>query len=283
MAKKPTSPFTLAARLQLRQRIPYCHIFAAALVVAMLGSLKFPQKIFTRKKEAAGQTKRTMQQPIEDASVKYVEVPSGRGDVKRYAAVQNFPEQKPISIQSWMTLVSSNSSVGIQATDDLSTIITSSPYSSILFEMPGASWQSSNEDKFEFAIVNEPALQMFAENSPDRYAFKEHFRKCKKGATVCSFANLGGDAKLVSPLPQTDISDRTYSHLGAFVRNAPKSQVTEFWRKSAVTYLDVLKEKHNQQGAHAKTWFSTNGMGVAWLHLRLDSRPKYYSYGPFRN
>lgn len=28
-------------------------------------------------------------------------------------------------------------------------------------------------------------------------------------------------------------------------------------------------------------WMSTAGVSTAWLHVRLDSRPKYYHYGPF--
>ncbi len=27
---------------------------------------------------------------------------------------------------------------------------------------------------------------------------------------------------------------------------------------------------------------STNGLGVAWLHVRLDTRPKYYTFQPYR-
>ena len=30
-------------------------------------------------------------------------------------------------------------------------------------------------------------------------------------------------------------------------------------------------------------WLSTAGLGVPWLHLRLDTRPKYYQYGPYKN
>ena len=30
-------------------------------------------------------------------------------------------------------------------------------------------------------------------------------------------------------------------------------------------------------------WLSTAGGGVAWLHVRLDDRPKYYSYAPYKN
>ena len=133
-------------------------------------------------------------------------------------------------------------------------------------------------------MVNQPALQRFAEGSPDKMAFDEHFNTCKKNGgdkTVCSFANLGGDAKLVSPLPQSNIDDKSFSHLAVFIRNAPRDQVTEFWTLAASTYLNVLKQK-NEVNKDAKTWFSTNGMGVSWLHLRIDSRPKYYSYGPFK-
>jgi hypothetical protein len=28
-------------------------------------------------------------------------------------------------------------------------------------------------------------------------------------------------------------------------------------------------------------WLSTAGAGVAWLHVRLDDRPKYYSHRPY--
>ena len=31
----------------------------------------------------------------------------------------------------------------------------------------------------------------------------------------------------------------------------------------------------------APTWVSTAGGGVAWLHVRLDSAPKYYTHRPY--
>ena len=215
----------------------------------------------------------------------YVEVPSGRADARRYAAVRGDDSSAcaPVTIQSWMDAVSSNSPEGAKAASDLTDIIKSSPYASLLFETPGASWTSSGRDQFEFALVNEPALQRFAEANPDRGAFDEHFTAClrrSEEAQVCSFANLGGDAMLVSPVPLNGVRNSHYSHLAAFLREAPRSQVSEFWRLSAQTYLETLKRKHKRD-EHSATWFSTNGMGVSWLHLRLDSRPKYYSYGPF--
>lgn len=236
-----------------------------------------------------------MDQPTEKATdpiqlrLEYVQVPSGRDDVTRYKAMKSSSapdNNESISIQSWMELVSSNTPSGNQAASDLTKVISSSPYASLMFETPGTSWEYSRDTPFEFALVNEPALQRFAEGRPDRNAFQEHFRGCLGGNNnsgdgivpmCCSFGNLGGDARLVAPLPSpSSSSDATYSHLAIFVRNAPKEQVGEFWRLGASQYLSMLEEKHD-----AKTWFSTNGMGVAWLHLRLDSVPKYYSYRPF--
>ena len=30
-------------------------------------------------------------------------------------------------------------------------------------------------------------------------------------------------------------------------------------------------------------WVSTSGLGVYWLHVRLDSYPKYYQHAPYKN
>jgi hypothetical protein len=52
-------------------------------------------------------------------------------------------------------------------------------------------------------------------------------------------------------------------------------QVRAFWQKTAQEMLHHIGPR--------PTWLCTVGGGVAWLHVRLDSRPKYYSYGPYRN
>ncbi|KAL7533202.1 hypothetical protein ACHAWF_004375 [Thalassiosira exigua] len=225
-------------------------------------------------------------------AIRYEEVPSGRPDVLRYAALDS--DDDPVSVRAWMEAVASSS--GASAASALSDLVAASPFASVLFETPGTNWVTSGKVQFEFALVNEPTLARFAESDPDRYAFEEHFRRCRGGSAVgggwgnkedgeeeaaCAFDNLGKDARLVAPLPLPGIGHRAYAHLASFVRGAPRSQVAEFWRRGAHEYLETLKSKEGGGGGGAKTWFSTNGMGVAWLHLRLDARPKYYSYGPF--
>ena len=89
---------------------------------------------------------------------------------------------------------------------------------------------------------------------------------------MISFPNLGGDAQLVVPTPLNDPSH--YAHLASFVRNAPADQVRNFWKTTAIVYEQEIGEK--------TVWLSTAGLGVSWLHVRIDSRPKYYRFQDYK-
>ena len=121
----------------------------------------------------------------------------------------------------------------------------------------------------EFVLIDAPMLARFP---PDRAPFAEHFRHAP-GEDVIVFPNLGGDAVLVVPCPQGP--DENYLHLAAFLRGAGRKQVRALWQRTAQEMLHGVGER--------PVWLSTAGGGVAWLHIRLDSRPKYYRYGPYRN
>ena len=95
---------------------------------------------------------------------------------------------------------------------------------------------------------------------------------------TASFRNLSGDAFLIVPKPiPRDKNDSFYGHLAAFARGAPGPQLDAFWKQVATQYLQELSLNRNKP-----LWLSTCGTGVAWLHVRLDSRPKYYSHSPFK-
>ena len=79
---------------------------------------------------------------------------------------------------------------------------------------------------------------------------------------------------MVAPTPGNEDDAVTYSHLAAFVRTAPVAQIDELWKLVAMEYVKSINSDH-------AVWLSTDGTGVPWLHVRLDSIPKYYSYGPF--
>jgi len=148
-----------------------------------------------------------------------------------------------------------------------SSVLADAPYSAYLWETPPIA-QSTSTRAFEFALVDSPQL---ARSIPDPDAFASHFEASDPGEGVSVFPNLGGDALLVAPMPQAPLI--AYSHLAAFVRTGPAEQQHKFWQTVGSTFAARL-------GARP-LWLSTNGLGVAWLHARLDTRPKYYTYEPY--
>ena len=120
----------------------------------------------------------------------------------------------------------------------------------------------------EFVLIEAP---MLARIPPERAPFASHFERAA-AEDVIVFPNLGGDAVLVVPCPQGP--DEHYPHFAAFLRNASRRQVRALWRSTAQQMLRSVGDK--------PVWLSTAGGGVAWLHMRLDSRPKYYQHAPYR-
>lgn len=137
--------------------------------------------------------------------------------------------------------------------------------------MPGRHAPSLGRQPFEFVTVRAGG---FARADPSDFA--EHFRGPAGAAT---FHNLGGDALLVSPTGEPVLAPgaarKGYGHLAAFCRNAPESQHEALWAAVGAAMQDP-------RVGDGPVWLSTEGSGVPWLHVRLDSRPKYYHHGPYR-
>ncbi len=123
---------------------------------------------------------------------------------------------------------------------------------------------------FEFVLVDTPA---FVHRASDRYTFTDYFTNSDNDDGVVSFVNIGGDATLVVPSPRT--GDDSYGHLASFVRAAPEAQIDSMWRVLGQVVASSLSQQ--------SVWISTAGGGVAWLHIRLDSQPKYYAYAHYRS
>lgn len=121
---------------------------------------------------------------------------------------------------------------------------------------------------FEFVVIEGGGLSSLR---PDPLPFSEHFSNgCPD---VLSFPNLRKDADLLVPAPIT--SDHScYTHLGRFLRTAPPRQIDLFWQTMATAVRKRLSD--------SPMWLSTAGMGVSWLHLRLDSTPKYYRHQAYK-
>lgn len=148
-------------------------------------------------------------------------------------------------------------------------LLKNAPYSAYFWETPPVSSATYGRE-FEFVLVDSKALTGIHANPS---AFANQFQTVSSDASVVQFKNLGGDAMLVVPCPRTPVS--AYAHLHDFTHQAPIDQQHEFWKQTGDAIQNCL--------AAEPIWVSTSGLGVFWLHVRLDSAPKYYTHNLYRN
>ena len=147
-------------------------------------------------------------------------------------------------------------------------VLADASFGAYFWETPPITRQTATRP-FEFVLVNGPAL---ADSPPDADAFARHFQKAGTDADVAAFHNLGRDAVLVAPTPRARAD--VYAHIATFSRNAPMDQQHAFWRAVGRVMSEHLTDR--------PLWLSTSGLGIAWLHARLDTRPKYYTFDAYR-
>jgi hypothetical protein len=145
-------------------------------------------------------------------------------------------------------------------------VLGEAPFEAFRWETPPLT-RNTIDEPFEFVLLDSPGL----DRTVDREAFAEYFAPAS-GPSVVTFQNLGRDAALVVPCPRGP--DATYGHLAAFVRKAPLEQKHLLWQRVA----EAMQARLNDR----PVWLSTAGAGVAWLHVRLDDRPKYYQHRPYQ-
>ncbi len=160
----------------------------------------------------------------------------------------------------------------LQKDSDFRTFMTDqlkqSVFSAFRWETPPL--QTTNRSReFEFVLIDSPS---FTKRATDAATFKSYFAAADDESGIVSFTNLGGDATLIVPSPRT--KEDVYGHFASFLRKAPVLQVDALWQKIGSTVVGMISD--------SPIWLSTAGGGVAWLHVRLDSTPKYYGYAPYR-
>jgi len=141
--------------------------------------------------------------------------------------------------------------------------LAASPYPAFFWELPALA-RATMSCPFECVVIRSEALADMQADSSD---FAEHLTPAAR--SVVSFRNLGGDAVLIVPRQISGLD--CYGHLAAFVREAPREQQHALFQILADKTEELLK-------AGRRFWISTSGLGVPWVHVRLDSYPKYYQY-----
>ncbi len=135
-------------------------------------------------------------------------------------------------------------------------------FPAFFWEMPPLT-HATLSDPFECAVIRGDALARMRADDAD---FAEHLRGSEP---VAVFPNLGRDALLIAPRRMSDAD--CYGHVSTFVRAAPDAQ-----RHALLQVLTREIEKLLE--TRSRFWISTSGLGVPWVHVRLDSYPKYYQY-----
>ncbi|MEJ2139259.1 MAG: hypothetical protein P8Y61_07395 [Gammaproteobacteria bacterium] len=175
--------------------------------------------------------------------------------------IRLYAGDQPLSFSALLELFAASP----EFADWYSELLGNSGFNAIFWEHPPLT-RARLGNPVEFVVLDAPAL---ADCRPDRISFAGHFAEATDDIAV--FASLGGDARLVAPCPLNPESG--YAHLTAFLRNAPAEQIRALWQQTGRAVSGLLGSE--------PIWLSTSGLGIGWLHIRLDSRPKYYQHRPY--
>jgi len=149
------------------------------------------------------------------------------------------------------------------------TVLADAPFPAYFWETPPVTLTSIDRE-FEFVLVDSRSL---AGVRTDEQAFANQFASAQPGESVIEFPNLSGDATLVVPCPSRLVS--AYSQISTFAREAPDDQQHQLW--------SMVGAALERQLSAQPVWLNTSGLGIYWLHIRLDSSPKYYTHAPYRS
>ena len=153
------------------------------------------------------------------------------------------------------------------------------PSIAFFFECISITSSEVNSKPIEFILMESNEL---AAITVDGIPFHNKFEHLDNNQLVISFNNLGGDSTLIVPCPiyiNTDSKspDQSYAHFAHFIRKGGRIQIDKLLVKIGEELKRILRESPN-----TKKYLSTSGLGVSYLHVRIDNVPKYYQYAPYK-
>ena len=149
--------------------------------------------------------------------------------------------------------------------------LASSTFSAFRWETPHVNRVTEDRD-FEFVLIDAPSLQRKENPAPFSDPFQQQ-RALDSSQAHATFPNIGGNAVLVAPLP-AGTAGVNHCHLGSYLRTADQTDCDALWLAVGKAMQDRIGERN--------VWLNTAGGGVAWLHIRLDDRPKYYHHAEYK-
>lgn len=120
---------------------------------------------------------------------------------------------------------------------------------------------------YEEEFIESDELNMLVEDSMN---FNEYLAN-PNNEYCTSFYNPNRTTKLIIP---TKVKGTNYKSIKEFMDTSPLIQQQYLWRQVAIEAYNMLKD-------YNKIWISTHGLGVPYLHIRIDITPKYYKTRKF--
>lgn len=173
-----------------------------------------------------------------------------------------YKNKKPLRWIEVINLWKSNSAFNHFFTN----IINECIFTDYFFECPGITLHKLYSQIFEFRLINHS--KSFP--STDLTAFEDQKKK-NKSKSILVFGNLSQTSILIIPNKKQKSDFKIYNSIGNFLKGGTNKQINLLFSQIGVTLEKLLQDNHGK-----KVWLSTHGLGVHWLHFRLDFSPKYY-------
>ena len=159
-------------------------------------------------------------------------------------------------------------------------------YDAYFFETPGVNSRTVAKKDFEFALLKAPELSgVKTDGSPFEQKLIGGCTDKKLNVNVTSFPSTNKDAILLAPCPtkgteiEPDFTTEEHAHLASFMRKGSAAQTDELLTDVGKALKSILL---SSKAKPRNFWLSTSGTGVHWLHVRVDTIPKYYTYEPYK-
>ena len=176
----------------------------------------------------------------------------------------------PLTWENVISLWTDNPEFGILFSQKLAGVA----IKDFFWECTPVSGMTAKSQPFECVVLD--ACGSLSRRQADRSDFDEHFASHEGPETAIRFPNLGKDAMMIVPVPVKGIQHGTYNSLASFVRGAPAQQQAELWSALGEELLEQLHADDKRP-----LWPGTDGRAVPWLHVRLDTKPKYTKYSAY--
>eukprot|EP00873_Tetraselmis_striata_P010083 jgi/Tetstr1/430347/TSEL_001972.t1 len=157
------------------------------------------------------------------------------------------------------------------------------PFKDFFWETVPVCSRTAGEQPFEFVVLDAHGALDASSGNPR--LFLHSIFQGQDSNQVELFYSSSQRVVIVTPCQNGRADD--YAHLAAFLRRGPRAQVRELWRRLGQGVEEKLAAGGDDScaspGMRPKPlWVSSNGLGVPWLHIRLDSAPKYYNHALWR-